>query len=98
MPRKLPAVSVTREQIALILYRYAGQYLGLTTEERGDLTVFSDGSRVSFWAEEAVRWAAGAGILSGFDDGSLKPGNTATRAEVATMLQRMMNWTGLLSQ
>lgn len=94
----LPATSVTREQIALMLYRYAGEYLGLATDERGELNPFSDGSRVSFWAEEAVCWAVGAGILSGFDDGSLKPGNTATRAEVATMLQRMMNWAGLLSQ
>ena len=94
----LPSVSVTREQIALMLYRYAGLYLGMSTDESGDLSGFADGGRVSFWAEDAVRWAVGAGILSGFDDGTLKPVNTATRAEVATMLQRMMSWAGLLAQ
>ena len=91
----LPAAPVTREQIALMLYRYAGTHLGLATDQRGDLSAFSDAGKVSFWAEEAVAWAAGAGIVGGFDDGTLKPGNTATRAEVATMLQRMMNWADL---
>ncbi len=87
----LPSHPITREQIATMLYRYAGRYLDLDTSERGDLSSFPDSAQVSFWAQEAIDWAAGTGIMGGFDDGTLKPRNTATRAEVAAMLQRLMN-------
>lgn len=86
-----PAVSITREQIAAMLFRYAGEYLGLDVTLRGDLTAYSDHEKVSGWAEEAMAWAVGSGIISGADGGTLMPGKSATRAEVATMLQRFQN-------
>lgn len=87
-----PAVSITREQIASMLYRYAGTYRGLDVSQTGDLTVYADYQRVSDWAQEGMSWAVGAGIISGADGGTLLPGNNASRAEVATMLQRFQNW------
>lgn len=90
-----PAAAITREQIAVMLYRYAGQYLGLDVSQRGDLSGFPDGVDVSSWAQEAFSWTVGVGIIGGSNDGLLNPGNTATRAEVATMLQRLFNWAEL---
>lgn len=87
-----PTASVTREQIASMLYRYAGEYLNLDVSQTGDMTAYTDHGKVSDWAEEGMLWAVGAGIISGADGGMLLPGNNASRAEVATMLQRFNNW------
>ena len=78
---------ITREQIATMLYRYAGEYRGLDVSVRGDLTVFPDADDVSAYAREALSWAVGAGIIGG-SDGWLLPQDNATRAQVALMLQR----------
>lgn len=83
-----PDINITREQMAAMLYRYAGSYLGRDVSARGDLSAFPDCGSVSAWAEDAVAWAVGAGLLTGYGDGTLGPGGTATRAEVAAMLQR----------
>ena len=81
---------MTREQIAAILYRYM-RYLGLDVSASGDLSKFSDGGETSGWAEDAMKWAVGAGILTGKSGTILDPTGTASRAEVATMLQRLVN-------
>ncbi len=77
-----PQESVTREQLAAMLWRYAGSPAG-----GAGLESFSDAGTVSGWAEGAVRWAVSAGILNG-SGGRLNPTGTATRAEVAVMLTR----------
>ena len=77
-----PDDTVTREQIALILYRYA-QNKGYDVTARGDLSAFSDGGATSSWAVEAMEWAVGSGLLSGKGNGVLDPTGTATRAEIA---------------
>lgn len=84
----LPGGNVTREQMALMLCRYAAGRLGLETPADGDLSVFSDAGETSGWAQEAISWAVGRGIITGRDGGVLDPGGTAGRAEVAAMLQR----------
>ncbi len=84
----MPGVSITREQMAVMLYRYAAGYAGLPVTAAGDLTVFTDAEQCSEWARDALIWAAGASIIGGRADGTLDPTGTATRAEVATMLQR----------
>jgi hypothetical protein len=71
---------VTREQLAAILYRYAA-WKGYETET-AELSA-ADAGGVSGWAEEAVRWAAAAGILGADADGNLRPGVPASRAEIA---------------
>lgn len=82
-----PNASLTREQIAVILYRYA-KFAGKDTSATADISGFADYANVSEYAVEALSWANGAGIVSGRDGNMLEPKGTATRAEVATMLMR----------
>ena len=77
---------VTREQMAVMLYRMAA-YLGLDTAVQGGLSGFSDSGEASSWAEAALAWAIGADILKG-EDGRLMPQGTASRAEIAAVLMR----------
>jgi hypothetical protein len=86
--------SISREQLATMLYRYMKQQ-GADVSVQGDVSAFPDGGETSAWASEAMQWAVGAGILSGQGDGSLAPQGNASRAEVATMLQRLV---GLMVQ
>lgn len=80
-----PAGSVSREQLAAMLWRYVG-----APKTEGGLAAFPDGTAASAWAGEALTWAAEAGILSGDQNGALRPQDGATRAEVAVMLQRFV--------
>ena len=81
-----PEDSVTREQLAAILYRYA-QAKGYDTTQGGmAVREFRDSASISDWAQEAMAWAVNAQVLSGKGNGVLDPQGTATRAEVAQML------------
>ena len=73
--------SITREQLAVMLYRYSGG-----TAVTADLSTFSDAGSISDWAQEAMNWAVANQILSGDNTGKLNPGGTASRAEVAQMI------------
>lgn len=77
--------SVTREEMAVMLYRYVQTIPG-SQGTLGSYAGMGGSEDVSAWAEEAMRWAVGSGILSGDDSGDLKPGSSATRGEVAQML------------
>lgn len=79
--------SVTREQLALTLYRYA-QSKRYDVSRLAELSGFVDGDGVSDWASEAVRWAVANGLLSGKTGMQLDAQGTATRAEVASVLMR----------
>ena len=81
----VPDAAITRESLAVILYRYADVK---EQGEKGELTAFADGASVSEWAADAMSWAVGEGILTGKGGGTLDPQGTATWAEVATMLMR----------
>ncbi len=87
-----PQSDVQRQQIAVILYNYT-RSLGKDVSARGDLTAFPDSGSVAGWAEEAMSWAVGSGILTG-SDGKLLPASSATRAQVAIMLQRFQSLLG----
>ncbi|NLT58037.1 MAG: PKD domain-containing protein [Clostridiales bacterium] len=80
-----PNGSITREQLATMLWRYAGSPAG-----NGSLTAFSDADQVSDYAGAALCWAVEQGIVSGRDNGALDPQSDATRAEVAAMLMRFI--------
>ncbi|HWQ80126.1 MAG TPA: S-layer homology domain-containing protein [Anaerovoracaceae bacterium] len=80
-----PDADITREQLAVILYRYAAP-----GQASGSLGNFPDNGDVSSWASEAMRWAVGIGLFSGDNSGKLNPGGNATRAEVAVILQRFI--------
>ncbi len=82
-----PNDKITREQLAVILYRYAA-YKSYNTSARGDLTVFTDNAGISSYAKDAVSWATAEKLLSGMGNGTLAPKASATREQVATILQR----------
>ncbi len=82
-----PDNSITREQLAVILYRYATQK-GLDTTASVDLSGFVDLDLVSDYALPALSWANATGLITGTDWGGLYPGGPATRAEAAAILMR----------
>ncbi len=84
-----PHGEVTREQMAVILHRYA-KYLEMSTHHKGDLSEFDDHHETSDWAREGKEWAVGAGIIEGKNNNKLDPTGNATRAEVATVLERLI--------
>lgn len=77
-----PEDAITREELAVILYRYSGSP-AVTDKFAG----FHDADRISDWAKQAVAWALEQGVMTG-DGEMLLPGASATRAETAAMLQR----------
>ncbi len=80
---------VTREQLATILYRYA-KIKGWDISGASALTAFKDGSQTSEWAGRAMEWACADGLILGTNDGKLNPKGQATRAQVATVLMRLL--------
>lgn len=85
-----PADSITREQMAVMMYRYAG-YKGYDTEEKGELSQFQDGSEVSAFAEEAMKWAVGNHLISGKENQTkIDPQGNTNRAECAAIIMRFM--------
>lgn len=81
-----PNDPITREQIAVILYRYAHE----ENTEDGKLTSFPDAKDISSYALEAMNWAVARGLING-SDGKLLPQDTATRAQIAVILARYLN-------
>lgn len=94
-----PERSITREQMAAILYHYAG-YIGADTEIYMSFDYFEDDnldfSKVSGYARDGIDWALGAGIIKGSLDSSgklwLSPQGTATRAQVAQVFLNAKDW------
>ena len=79
--------AITREQLAAILCNYAA-YKGEDVSSGAALDGYSDAASVSDWAGESVEWAVAEGLLSGVTNDELAPQGSATRAQVAAMLQR----------
>lgn len=86
-----PDDSITREQLAAILYRYA-RYKGedVSVGENTNILSYSDAASISGYAVPAVRWACGEGLING-SQGKLMPASGATRAQVAAMIHRFLN-------
>lgn len=80
---------MTRQELAVFLYRYAQQYAKgtLSVKFEGEIV---DNDKLADWAEEAMRWAVGNGIINGDGNGSVMPQATATREQVAMMLTRLL--------
>lgn len=84
-----PDKGVSRQEMAVFLYRYA-VYKDYDTTKTDSMERFTDYDLVADWAEEAIKWAVGMGIITGTRSDMLAPDAAATRAEVAEMIYRMM--------
>lgn len=82
-----PGDEITRQQLAAILYRYAGSQ-GYDVSASGDLSGYPDAGTIQAYAQEAMSWAVGAELLQGFEDNTLRPAGDSTRAQIATVLMR----------
>lgn len=85
-----PDAPVTREQMALILCRYA-QFKGYEWTAPAALDAFEDAGAVSGYAVEAMGWAVANGLMEGVGGSRLAPAATATRAEIAALLTRFLS-------
>ena len=83
--------NVTRQQMVTMLYRYAGSP---EVDAAMGMAGFEDVDAIADWAADAMRWAVQNGIINGKDGARLDPNGTATRAEVATILQRFVEKVG----
>ena len=84
-----PNDAVTREQAAAILYRYAqSKGIDVSVGENTNILSYVDVQQASEYAIPALQWAVGAGVLNGKNGGRLAPTGTATRAEIAAIMQR----------
>ena len=91
-----PYDPVTREQMSVMLFRFI-EIMDISLVQDGtdvvnqdDISDFVDQGYISYWADAAVRTIQAAGIVHGRPDGRFDPQATATRAEVATMLARLL--------
>ena len=80
-----PNDPITREQLAVMLWRYSGSPAATNKELH-----FNDTDEISGFALDAMRWAVENGILNGYGDGRLGPQGQATRAQVAQMLKNFI--------
>ena len=89
--RFAPDDNVSREQIATILYQYVLSTGETVKADASVLAVYGDNASVSSWAADGMAWAVKEGILTGKPGSLLAPTDSATRAEVATMLMRFLS-------
>ncbi len=80
-----PNRSITREELVVMIYRYAGSP---EVDAAMGMAGFNDVDQISTWAEAAMRWAVQNGIIQGKGNGTLDPQGNASRAEVSAVLQR----------
>ena len=83
-----PEGTITREQLAAMLYRYSG-----SPETEADLSGYPDSGDVSGWAADAMAWAVETGLITGGDGGKLLPGAGTDRAQLAAILMRFAQQT-----
>ena len=84
-----PNDPITREQLAAMLMNYAA-WKGEDVSARADLSGYNDAASVSSWAAETVQWAVADGLISGMPGNLLEPQGSATRAQVAAILERFL--------
>ena len=80
-----PDSNVTREQFAVMLYKYV-RFKGYDLTATGDLTRFPDAGSISSWAETALSWANGNGLINGHENGTIDPKGSTIRAQAASIM------------
>ena len=81
-----PEKLVTREEFAQMMYNYA-KFKGYDLTAGGDLAQFPDAGAISDWAETALSWANGKGLINGHDNGTIDPQGNTTRAQAASIMK-----------
>ena len=81
-----PEKLVTREEFAQMMYNYA-KFKGYDLTAGGDLAQFPDAGAISDWAETALSWANGKGLINGHDNGAIDPQGNTTRAQAASIMK-----------
>jgi len=85
-----PADNINREQMAVMMYRYA-ESMGYDVTEKADIGKFEDAASVNAFAEDAMKWAVANGIINGKYEGTkIDPQGNALRGECALIIQRFM--------
>ena len=84
-----PDADVTRAELATFLMRYAA-WSKQDISARDDLSAYTDRADVPEWAADAMQWAVKTGVINGMTETTLVPAGTATRAQLATVLERIM--------
>ena len=77
--------ALTREQFAQMMYNYA-KFKGYDLTAGGDLTQFPDAGAISDWAETALSWANGKGLINGHENGTIDPKGSTIRAQAARIM------------
>lgn len=80
---------ITREQLAVFLYRYT-MGKGRDISASSDLSGFVDADQISVYAVDAMKWAVALGLIQGKGENDLDPSASATRAEIASIMQRYL--------
>lgn len=88
------ADNITREQMAVMMYRFAAA-MGYEIDSLADFSNYPDAGKVSAFAETAMQWAVGNGIITGKQGTYLDPQGNASRAECATIIMRFVNLYGI---
>jgi hypothetical protein len=82
---------VTRQELAAFLQRYVTLVQKESATATASLSKYTDAGKVSSWAQDAVKWAVGTGIIQGTSDTTLSPLSNASRVETAQMLTRFLS-------
>jgi hypothetical protein len=88
-----PDAGITREQITAMFYRYAKNVANADISISNDLSSFTDKDNIASWAADTMQWSVAAGLINGTTATTLTPQGTATRAQVAAMVERLANYT-----
>lgn len=83
-----PEAPVSRQELAVLLYRYAALRASDTAQGGTDIREFTNYDSIAPYAREAMGWAGAAGLIQGMGDGTLRPGDAATRGQAAVILMR----------
>lgn len=86
-----PDADVTRAQLATMVYRYAAA-MGMDVSAQGSVDSFPDKDDIPSWSLEALKWAVEVGLFKGNENGELAPLNNATRAEMSTLICRLVEF------
>lgn len=89
-----PEAAMSRQQMVTMLYRYA-QLKGYKTSGGTSISAYPDAAGVASYAQDAMSWAVGNGIVTGTSDGRLNPAGTASRAHFAAFLHRFCTTAGI---